>query len=200
MAKYWALKNRWGGFSRLFKSEEELLKRNEPDDKSQIVIFESEETNFTISDLVRQKDRDIKLRGALGELEKYEELYLNFIKLYEEIAPAGPLVNRWRNKTQITEKELYILEMRKLQGKDAFQRYLVKNKKYFITEVSNDPKWYLALLKCHNFIKPDCNQRSYSYAERKYTTVNHADKDEIIKSFTEAKKMLRQKPKKLKNA
>lgn len=197
MARYWALKNRWGGFSRLFKSEEELLKRNEPDDKSQIVIFESEETNFTISDLVRQKDRDIKLRGALGELEKYEESYLNFIKLYEEIAPDGGPINKWR---EITKKQLHILKMKKLQGKDAFQRYLIKNKKYFITEVSNDPKWYLALLKCHNFVKPDCNERVYSRTDSRFYIVNMADKDEIIKGFTDAKKLLKQKPKKLKNA
>jgi hypothetical protein len=196
MAKYWGLKNRGGSISQLFKSEEELFKKTKPTDTRTIVILDAEDTGATIAELIKQKDRDSKLRGALGELEIHEEFIISLINLYQKVAPDGDNFRTWTRGGYIdtTKKEVILMEMKKLQfDKSAFQRYIVNNKKYFIIDVCNDKEWYKALLRCHGFINPDCNKSYYDYNLRKYVSTNLVT-EEIVKTFYEAKRELRKKP------
>lgn len=191
MDKIWILKkSKQTKNYRVFKTETELLKAISPNYNQEVYEYELK-CNFEVVDFLKQKERDIQLRSVLGELEKSEEVIINFINTYIDIAPEGRVFKRFNKET--STKEEITNNLKKYQGdKKEIANIIVKNKKYFIKDVSTDVSWYKVLLSVHNFRDHICDQPVWDRETKKYIKADNST-EEIKKNFILAKKELKKK-------
>ena len=179
---------------KIYKTETQLIKAISPTDKNKEILEFDLISKSSVSDFFTQRERDNQLRAILGELESKEEGAIEFITMYEKIAPDGRVIKRGygSNSTETTYKEIMLGKLKKYQmDKTAFSGLLVKEKKHFF-DISTDVDWYKSILKCHNFRDNASITKTYNRETRKYT--KHDNRTEEQKNnFLEAKQQLRKK-------
>ncbi len=197
MEKIWIIKgSKYSKKHRIYKKETDLLKAISKDSSLEILEYELK-SSVKSSDYIKQKERDTQLRSLLGELSKDEESVVNFINLYEELAPDGKKFKRkiWQDnsiKEIETSRKLEMLNnLRKLQvDKNSIIKIIKDNKKYFFKEVSNNVDWYFSILKVHNFRDHIFDQKRWDSSLKKYVLEDTAS-DFIKDNFKEAKLKLK---------
>ena len=189
MDKIWIVKNKrsYAKKFRIYKSESDVLKAINSDSDVDILEYHLDNKK-TASDFFKERDRDIQLRNILGELSANEIAASELVSLFEELAPDGKIIKRW-GKNDTTTKEIMLSKLKKFQtDKKILAKLLVDNKKYFFN-ISNEVKWYKAILKCHNFREPNVS-KTWDNINKKYID----NTDDIIKeNFNLAKKELKSK-------
>ena len=187
MEKIWIVKQ--GRHLRLCKTEREMLRRTSIDGNQEILEF-TLTSQCKASDYFKTRERDSQLKSILGELDKSEQNIIDFIALYEQIAPDGRK-NTWSNKT---EKDTWLGKLKKYQGdKKGFAALLINDKKYFFT-ISDSVEWMKAILLVHNF-----NNHIYDKPKSIWDSVNrkyiyeHKDtaSEELKKNFLLAKEQIK---------
>jgi len=192
----WMLKdNKQKQNVKIFRTESQLLKSISKDSDQEILQYELK-SSIKSRDYFKTKDRDIQLRSCLGELNKSEESIINFISMYESIAPENKYTKKsWNGSVlgEFSQKQNMIEEMKKYQSdKKSFSQFIINNKKYFINDVSHSVDWYTQILKVHNFMSHIFDSPKWDQSSKKYIITDTAS-EEIKSNFILAKKGLRKK-------
>lgn len=178
--KIWLLKDKWCRKYRIYQNENRLIKAISPDTTTEILEFELK-NSFRACDFLSQRERDTRIRAALGELDNFEENAIKFINLYIELAPDNIRISYGVSKQEIIKR------LKKYgNNKELFKKLLINYKKHFIIDVSHSLEWYTALLKVHNFRDCQYNNRIWDSNLKKY--VHPTIPDEIKNNFNKAKK------------
>jgi hypothetical protein len=192
MDKIWIIKGRSKYVKKftVYKNESDLLKDIHSDFDLQILEYELKSSS-EVSDYLLSKERDKQLRQVLGELSKEESAIQKFIKMYEELAPEGKefekrIFQAGSIKRIQSSKKIEILKrLKKFSNhKKQIVKIITDNKKYFLSEVSNNVDWYLTILSLHNF-------RSHVYDAPQKDTAT----EKIKQNFKLAKQLLIEKRK-----
>ena len=181
MKKIWVIRGN------IFKSENKFLKSitHFGDNVEYSILTVSE--SGTISDLKSQllaeeksNERQLQIKSVLGELSIADKNLLN----------KRDAITHFMDIYSKTERPTYLSNLEKLSSKPSeFSNFLVKYKKYFLTQGDN-VEWYKALLGCHNFM--NCFDMKYSYREKcKTDKVGCSDKKK--EAFKLAKEEIKNK-------
>jgi hypothetical protein len=192
MDKIWIIKSRSKYVKKftVYKNESDLLKDIHSDFDLQILEYELKSSS-EVSDYLLSKERDKQLRQVLGELSKEESAIQKFIKMYEELAPEGKEFEKRIfqagsiKRIQSSKKIEMLKRLKKFSNhKKQIVKIITDNKKYFLSEVSNNVDWYLTILSLHNF-------RSHVYDAPQKDTAT----EKIKQNFKLAKQLLIEKRK-----
>jgi hypothetical protein len=192
MDKIWIIKGRSKYVKKftVYKNESDLLKDIHSDFDLQILEYELKSSS-EVSDYLLSKERDKQLRQVLGELSKEESAIQKFIKMYEELAPEGKEFEKRIfqagsiKRIQSSKKIEMLKRLKKFSNhKKQIVKIITDNKKYFLSEVSNNVDWYLTILSLHNF-------RSHVYDAPQKDTAT----EKIKQNFKLAKQLLIEKRK-----
>jgi len=189
MDKIWIVRNKnsYAKKFKIYKSEAELLKVIGIDSNVEILEYNLDNIK-TAADFFKNRDRDLQLRNILGELDKFEQCAADLISLYDELAPIGRTIKRFRHP-DITEKEIMLSKLKKYQSeRKLFSKFLVDNKKQLFS-ISNEVRWYKAILLCHNF-RDHIIYKKWDNASKTYIDKTP---DEIKNNFLLAKSELKSK-------
>jgi len=187
MDKIWIIKGRSKYVKKftVYKNESDLLKDIHSDFDLQILEYELKSSS-EVSDYLLSKERDKQLRQVLGELSKEESAIQKFIKMYEELAPEGKEFEKRIfqagsiKRIQSSKKIEMLKRLKKFSNhKKQIVKIITDNKKYFLSEVSNNVDWYLTILSLHNF-------RSHVYDAPQKDTAT----EKIKQNFKLAKQLL----------
>ena len=180
MEKVWILKSKYS--FKLCKNEADLLRRISKNSKVEVLEF-SLSFSTKACDYLLSKERDLQLKSVLGELSDFEKNAANLILLYEELAEDGRELYNWDStftqREKLTEKQSWISRLKKWQdNRQQFKNLLVNNKFYFLN-LSNDKRWLVAVLKCHNFV--DCKEMKWDSNFRKLIDVSNPELKEVFR-------------------
>lgn len=195
MDKIWIIKSgsRYQKKFTIYKEESKLLKAISKDRTATILEYDLV-SKVTSEDYLVSKERDSQLKSVLGELSDKEQAVIDFVNLYENIAPTGKKFKKrisWHESVETSTKEQMLLKLRKFQTEPKeLAKIIVNNKKYFINDVSRTTEWYLSLLKVHNFRNHITSRRIWDRNEKKYIIEDNSP-DEIRDNFKQAKSKLR---------
>ena len=203
MDKIWIIKSnsRYTKKFTVYKKESDLLKAISADSNLEILEYELK-SSVIASDYIKSKDRDIQLRSVLGELSDDEINIERFITIFEQLAPVGREYekkyregNNWIS-LKTSKKDEFLKNIKKFStDKKQIARIIKDNKKYLISEVSQEVEWYLSILKLHNFRDYMYDNPVFNRQTKTHETVDTAT-DKIKTNFKLAKEELKKLRKK----
>lgn len=130
----------------------------------------------------------------LGELSNKESSVIDFINLYEKIAPIGKNFKKrisWHESVDTSTKEQMLIKLRKFQTEPKeLARILINEKSYFIEQVSDSVEWFVALLRVHNFRDHLTGRKKWNSETKKYEVVDNTS-EQLRSNFKLAKKQLK---------
>lgn len=178
---------------RIYQKESQLLKAISKD-KNAVILEYDLVSKVTAEDFLTSRERDTRLRSVLGELDKKEQAVLDFINLYEKIAPVGKEFKKrisWHESIETSTKEQMLNRLKKFQTEPKeVAKILVNEKRYFIGEISDSVEWLTAVLKVHNFRDYKTDRKVWNRETRKYEE-SDTSSEELKTNFKLAKKNLR---------
>ena len=195
MDKIWIIQSgsRYQKKFRIYQKESQLLKAISKDKNATILEYDVV-SKVTAEDFLTSRERDTQLRSVLGELDKKEQAVLDFINLYEKIAPVGKEFKKrisWHESIETSTKEQMLNRLKKFQTEPKeIAKILVNEKRYFIREISDSAEWLTAVLRVHNFRDHKTDAKRWNRETRKYEEADTSS-EELKANFKLAKKNLR---------
>lgn len=195
MDKIWIIQSgsRYQKKFTIYREESKLLKAISKDKDATILEYDLV-SQVTAKDYLMSKERDSQLRSVLGELSDKEQVCIDFVNLYEQIAPVGKEFKKrisWHESVETSTKEQMLLKLRKFQTEPKeLAKILVNDKRYFINDVSNSVEWYLSILKVHNFRDHITSRKVWNRETKIYESKDDSTQ-EIKDNFKQAKANLR---------
>lgn len=195
MDKIWIIQSgsRYQKKFRIYQKESQLLKAISKDKNATILEYDVV-SKVTAEDFLTSRERDTQLRSVLGELDKKEQAVLDFINLYEKIAPVGKEFKKrisWHESIETSTKEQMLNRLKKFQTEPKeIAKILVNEKRYFIREISDSAEWLTAVLRVHNFRDHKTDRKIWNRETRKYEEADTSS-EELKANFKLAKKNLR---------
>jgi len=195
MDKIWIIQSgsRYQKKFRIYQKESQLLKAISKDKNATILEYDVV-SKVTAEDFLTSRERDTQLRSVLGELDKKEQAVLDFINLYEKIAPVGKEFKKrisWHESIETSTKEQMLNRLKKFQTEPKeIAKILVNEKRYFIREISESTEWLTAVLRVHNFRDHKTDRKIWNRETRKYEEADTSS-EELKANFKLAKKNLR---------
>lgn len=195
MDKIWIIQSssRYQKKFSIYREESKLLKAISKDRTTTILEYDLV-SKVTSEDFLMARERDSQLRSVLGELSNKEQSTIEFVNLYERIAPVGKKFKKrisWHESVDTSTKEQMLIKLRKFQTEPKeLARILINEKSYFIEQVSDSVEWFVALLRVHNFRDHLTGPKRWNSETKKYEVVDNTS-EQLRDNFKLAKKQLK---------